>query len=40
MMFANPFANTCKTHYGLLENLAKGMGLSISLEDFSDERPE
>ena len=37
MMFANPFCEYLKTHYGLLENLAKGMGLSISLEDFSDD---
>jgi natural product biosynthesis luciferase-like monooxygenase protein len=32
-----PFCEYLKTHYGLLENLAKGMGLSISLEDFSDD---
>ncbi|MDB9527373.1 LLM class flavin-dependent oxidoreductase [Oscillatoria sp. CS-180] len=32
-----PFCDYLKTHYGLLENLAKGMGLSISLEDFSDD---
>ena len=32
-----PFCEYLKTHYGLLENLAKGMGLSISLKDFSDD---
>jgi natural product biosynthesis luciferase-like monooxygenase protein len=32
-----PFCEYLKTHYGLLENLAKGMGLAISLEDFSDD---
>ncbi|MEO1067960.1 MAG: LLM class flavin-dependent oxidoreductase [Cyanobacteria bacterium J06638_6] len=32
-----PFSDYLKAHYGLLENLAKGMGLSISLEDFSDD---
>lgn len=32
-----PFGNYLKTHYGLLENLAKGMGLSVRLEDFSDD---
>ena len=32
-----PFCDYLKTHYGLLENLAKGMGLSISLKDFSDD---
>jgi len=34
---SQPFYEYLKTHYGLLENLAKGMGLSISLEDFSDD---
>ena len=32
-----PFAAYLKTHYGLLENLAKGMGLEVSLEDFSED---
>ncbi|MEM0981170.1 MAG: LLM class flavin-dependent oxidoreductase [Cyanobacteria bacterium P01_H01_bin.58] len=32
-----PFCEYLKTHYGLLENLAKGMGMAISLEDFSDD---
>ena len=32
-----PFTNYLKTHYGLLENLAKGMGLNVSLDDFSDD---
>ncbi|MEM9446186.1 MAG: LLM class flavin-dependent oxidoreductase [Verrucomicrobiota bacterium] len=32
-----PFAAYLKTHYGLLENLAKGMGLDVKLEDFSDD---
>ncbi|MEB3358888.1 MAG: LLM class flavin-dependent oxidoreductase [Synechococcales bacterium] len=32
-----PFCDYLKTHYGLLENLAKGMGLSVSLKDFSDD---
>lgn len=32
-----PFCNYLKTHYDLLENLAKGMGLNISLKDFSEE---
>lgn len=32
-----PFCDYLKTHYGLLENLAKGMGMSISLKDFSDD---
>ncbi|MGD1900082.1 MAG: LLM class flavin-dependent oxidoreductase [Phormidesmis sp.] len=32
-----PFCDYLKTHYGLLENLAKGMGLEVSLSDFSDD---
>lgn len=32
-----PFCDYLKTHYGLLENLAKGMGLNVSLSDFSDD---
>lgn len=32
-----PFAAYLKTHYGLLEQLAKGMGLDLSLDDFSDD---
>jgi len=32
-----PFCEYLKTHYGLLENLAKGMGLNVSLSDFSDD---
>ncbi|MEM9174956.1 MAG: LLM class flavin-dependent oxidoreductase [Myxococcota bacterium] len=32
-----PFREYLKTHYGLLENLAKGMGLDVSLDDFSDD---
>lgn len=32
-----PFCEYLKTHYGLLENLAKGMGLDLSLDDFSDD---
>lgn len=32
-----PFCNYLKTHYDLLENLAKGMGLNISLKDFSED---
>ena len=32
-----PFCDYLKTHYGLLENLAKGMGLTVSLSDFSDD---
>lgn len=31
-----PFCNYLKTHYDLLENLAKGMGINISLKDFSE----
>ena len=32
-----PFGAYLKTHYGLLESLAKGMGLNVSLDDFSDD---
>lgn len=32
-----PFCAYLKTHYGLLESLAKGMGLDVSLDDFSDD---
>jgi natural product biosynthesis luciferase-like monooxygenase protein len=32
-----PFCNYLKTHYDLLENLAKGMGLNIRLKDFSED---
>jgi natural product biosynthesis luciferase-like monooxygenase protein len=32
-----PFCNYLKTHYDLLENLAKGMGMNISLKDFSED---
>jgi len=32
-----PFGAYLKTHYGLLENLAKGMGLDVSLDDFSED---
>ncbi|MEL7522546.1 MAG: MupA/Atu3671 family FMN-dependent luciferase-like monooxygenase, partial [Cyanobacteria bacterium J06553_1] len=32
-----PFCEYLKTHYGLLEKLAKGMGLEVSLSDFSDD---
>lgn len=32
-----PFGEYLKTHYGLLEQLAKGMGLDVSLDDFSDD---
>lgn len=32
-----PFCNYLKTHYDLLENLAKGMGLNVSLKDFSED---
>ena len=30
-----PFSEYLRTHYGLLESLAKGMGLNVSLKDFS-----
>jgi natural product biosynthesis luciferase-like monooxygenase protein len=32
-----PFCAYLKTHYGLLEQLAKGIGLTISLDDFSED---
>ena len=32
-----PFGAYLKTHYGLLEQLAKGMGLEVSLDDFSED---
>ncbi|MEM9212766.1 MAG: LLM class flavin-dependent oxidoreductase [Cyanobacteria bacterium P01_F01_bin.150] len=32
-----PFCDYLKTHYDLLENLAKGMGMTISLKDFSED---
>ncbi|MEM9658819.1 MAG: MupA/Atu3671 family FMN-dependent luciferase-like monooxygenase, partial [Planctomycetota bacterium] len=32
-----PFSDYLRTHYGLLEQLAKGMGLDVSLDDFSDD---
>ena len=32
-----PFGEYLKTHYGLLENLAKGMGLDVSMDDFSED---
>jgi natural product biosynthesis luciferase-like monooxygenase protein len=32
-----PFCNYLKTHYDLLESLAKGMGLNVSLESFSED---
>ncbi|MEF7617024.1 LLM class flavin-dependent oxidoreductase [Aquincola sp. MAHUQ-54] len=32
-----PFSAYLRTHYGLLENLAKGMGLNVSLKDFSED---
>jgi natural product biosynthesis luciferase-like monooxygenase protein len=32
-----PFCNYLKTHYELLENLAKGMGLTIDLSQFSED---
>ena len=32
-----PFCNYLKTHYDLLENLAKGMGLDVSLKNFSED---
>ncbi|MFZ5526626.1 MAG: LLM class flavin-dependent oxidoreductase [Pseudomonadota bacterium] len=30
-----PFGNYLRTHYGLLDSLAKSMGLNVSLKDFS-----
>jgi natural product biosynthesis luciferase-like monooxygenase protein len=32
-----PFCNYLKTHYDLLESLAKGMGLNVSLKNFSED---
>lgn len=32
-----PFCDYLKNHYDLLESLAKGMGLNVSLKDFSDD---
>lgn len=32
-----PFCDYLKTHYKLLESLAKGMGMDVSLEDFSED---
>jgi natural product biosynthesis luciferase-like monooxygenase protein len=32
-----PFCNYLKNHYELLESLAKGMGLNVSLKDFSED---
>jgi natural product biosynthesis luciferase-like monooxygenase protein len=32
-----PFCHYLKTHYDLLENLAKGMGLNVSLKSFSED---
>lgn len=32
-----PFCHYLKTHYDLLENLAKGMGLNVSLKNFSED---
>lgn len=32
-----PFCNYLKTHYDLLENLARGMGLKVSLKNFSED---
>lgn len=32
-----PFSDYLRTHYHLLEGLAKGMGLGLELKDFSDE---
>jgi natural product biosynthesis luciferase-like monooxygenase protein len=32
-----PFCNYLKTHYDLLENLAKGMGINVNLKDFSED---
>ena len=32
-----PFAAYLKTHYGLLDTLARGLGLDVSLQDFSDD---
>ncbi|MEL6441329.1 MAG: LLM class flavin-dependent oxidoreductase [Cyanobacteria bacterium J06621_8] len=35
-----PFSDYLKNHYGLLENLAKGMGLNLKVEDFSQDDME
>ncbi len=35
-----PFSNYLKNHYGLLENLAKGMGMNVSIKDFSQDDME
>lgn len=32
-----PFCKYLKTHYDLLENLAKGMGLNVSIKNFSED---
>ena len=32
-----PFGDYLKTHYGLLDSLAKSMGVNVSLDDFSDD---
>jgi natural product biosynthesis luciferase-like monooxygenase protein len=32
-----PFCHYLKTHYDLLEGLAKGMGLTVSMKDFSED---
>jgi alkanesulfonate monooxygenase SsuD/methylene tetrahydromethanopterin reductase-like flavin-dependent oxidoreductase (luciferase family) len=32
-----PFCHYLKTHYDLLENLARGMGLKVSLKNFSED---
>ncbi|MCP4194290.1 MAG: LLM class flavin-dependent oxidoreductase [Planctomycetaceae bacterium] len=37
MDIRKPFGEYLKTHYGLLENLAKGMGIDVSMDDFSDD---
>lgn len=33
----HPFGEYLKTHYGLLDSLAKSMGVNVSLDDFSDD---
>lgn len=35
-----PFSEYLKNHYGLLENLAKGMGMNVSVKDFSQDDME
>ena len=35
-----PFTEYLKNHYGLLENLAKGMGLNLNMQDFSQDDME